>query len=157
MNKDYLKRLKSGTEEILGKIETPWPKSKKELDSIISALVQRKHNYGTCVYGVALSAVATFNYMAHMLGITGFQAGCADMVILGHTRNWRWGRIQNYENLLYPQYCDEEHFPRWQTIIQKNREEFRKRAEELIAKSDDHVAPGVLAYWRELASEKIFG
>jgi hypothetical protein len=131
--------------------EAPHPKSIEELSAFIESMVGGQHDYGTCVYAMSLSAVAAFNYVASKLGVTGFQASCADMDILARTRNWKWGQIQNYENLLYPQYCDEEHFPTAATLIEKNKVELAKRARKLIAESStSHTA--VLAHWQYLSS-----
>lgn len=62
------------TEEQLRESKAITPKSTGELVSYINGLVMQKHDYGTCVYAISLSAVAAYNYVAHELGVTGFQA-----------------------------------------------------------------------------------
>jgi hypothetical protein len=99
------------------------------------------------------AATATFNYVASKLGVTGFQASCADMDILRHTRHLEWGRVLNFENLLYPQYCDAEHFPGFAELLELHKDELAKRAKALLEK--DAVSPthpNVLAHWKALAA-----
>ena len=45
-----------------------------ELSDYIESLVQQEHDYGTCVYAMSMAATSAFNYVAHQLGVTGFQA-----------------------------------------------------------------------------------
>ena len=123
------------TEKEMCEAKAPWPKTMKELTEYINSLTEREHDYGTCVYAMSLAAVATFNYIGAKLGTTGFQAGCADMDILNRTRNMTCGfRIINYENLLYPQYLNSDHFPTPTQILMENKahlaEEARKRLAE---------------------------
>lgn len=133
--------------------KVPYLHTDQELSEYIRTLVDRPHDYGTCVYAMSMAATAAFNYVAHKLGTTGFQAGCADMDILRRTRGWKWGKILDYDNLLYPQYCNEEHFPGWQTILQKNALEFADRAKALLAENKNGVSPSVRAHWEKLAAE----
>lgn len=105
------------TEAEMQTATVPTPNTLGELAAYIDTLVNRPHDYGTCVYAMSHAAVAAFNYVARQLGVTGFQAGCADLDILQHTRRWRWGRLLNYEDLLYPQYCTDEYFPGWQALL----------------------------------------
>ncbi len=53
---------------------------------------------------MSLAAVAAFYYVSHKLGVTGFQASCADMDFLQRTRSMKSGfKILDYDDLLYPQ------------------------------------------------------
>lgn len=63
------------------------PQTQQELSEYIDGLVSRPHEYGTCVYAMSLAATAAFNFVAHKLGVTGFQASCADMDFIRRTRN----------------------------------------------------------------------
>lgn len=85
--------------------KAPWPKTLAELNEYITSLKEKPHDYGTCVYAMSLSAVAAFGYVASALGVTGFQADCADLDFIRRTRNWKGPFIiLNAENMLYPQY-----------------------------------------------------
>ena len=141
------------TEKEMRETDDKWPKSYKELKEYISSLVNREHDYGTCVYAVSLASVATFNFMAGQLGITGFQASMADLDILRRTRNLKQGfRILNYENLLFPQYLTREHFPTQDDLLEENKEELSKEAKRLLAERDGDVHPEVKARWEYVAS-----
>ncbi len=133
----------------------PWPETMEALAGYIEDLVKRDHDYGTCVYAMSMAATAAFYYVSKQLGVTGFQASCADMDILRRTRGLTMGfRILNYENLLYPQYCDEEHFPSWQTLVKTQAVELKRRALEKIeeaSQSSFAPHPDVLAHWQILA------
>jgi hypothetical protein len=124
----------------------------EELAGYIRGLVDRPHDYGTCVYAMSMAATAAYNYVARRLGVTGFQASCADMDILRRTRGWEWGRLVDYSNLLYPQYCDEQHFPTWRGIVEANAAEFAKRARVLLEENPTMVAGPVRDHWQWLAS-----
>lgn len=93
------------TELEMQKEEAPSPKSTQDLSEYIESLVERKHDYGTCVYAMSLAATASFNYVASKLGVTGFQASCADLDILKRTRGLKCPFILlKAEDMLYPQY-----------------------------------------------------
>lgn len=132
--------------------EAPCPKTIEELAAFVDSMVGGQHDYGTCVYAMSLSAVAAFNFVASRLGVTGFQASCADMDILARTRGWKWGRVLDYENLLYPQYCDSDHFPSAAELIEQNKDELAKRARVKLKESSGNAHPNVLAHWNYLSA-----
>lgn len=147
-----LKVLQGGDEQTLRDLDMPWPKTAKELDAIVQALTAREHDYGTCCYAMSIAAEAAFNYIAHQLGVTGFQASCADMDILRRTRGWKRGfRIVNYENLLYPQYRREFDELGWWSLIHENALALSRAAQEKLAESPD-AHPDVRAHWETLAA-----
>jgi hypothetical protein len=141
--------IKNMSEKQLREFKALWPKSKKELDKHISELLNRSHDYGTCVYAVSLAAVATFNYMSHELGITGFQASCADMDILRRTRCMERFRIIDLSNLLYPQYADK--FKSYEEEIADNLDWLKEEAAEKL-KANPVANPNVIIHWKRLAS-----
>jgi len=145
-------KIKDMDEKELREFKELWPKSEKALIRHIGELLNRPHDYGTCVYAVSLASIATFNYMARKLGITGFQSSCADLDILRRNRNMEGFRIINYDDLLYPQYLDSEHFPSHVELIQENKEILKKKARELLKKSNEFVHPEVKSHWEYLAS-----
>lgn len=143
--------LKTMTEAELRDAEVPWPKSEKELVAYIAALADREHDYGTCVYAMSMAATAAFYYVAGKLGVTGFQASCADMDVLRRIRHYKMGfRIVDYANLLYPQYCDDEHFPDWRGLMRQNAAALKTEADKRLAESAN-AHPNVVEHWRMLS------
>lgn len=133
--------------------EVPNIETEKELSEYIKGLVEGDHDYGTCVYAMSMSAVAAFNYAAHKLGVTGFQASCADLDILRRTRRMKSGFcIVDYENLLYPQYCDDDHIPGWRHYLTKNLPELKKQAKKLIKEKRGGASPNVVNHWKWILS-----
>jgi hypothetical protein len=57
----------------------------------------------------------------------------------------------NYDNLLYPQYLNDEHFPSYEKLIQDNKSHLAKKAKERLKESPD-AHPDVIAHWKYLAS-----
>ncbi len=127
------------TEAEMRDAEVTLPRTFEELNSYINSLVEREHNYSTCVYAVSMASEAAFNYVASKLRITG------------------WGlksgfRIINYEHLLYPQYLNSEHFPTHAELLEENKEELSKQAKILIATAHGSIDPEVMARWKYVAS-----
>lgn len=148
-----MKYAKDMTEKELRDTGDFHPQTESELIEYVHSLVERNHDYGTCVYAMSLSATAAFNYVAHMLGVTGFQASCADMDILRRTRNMKSGfMILDYDNLLYPQYCNEEHFPDWKTLLEENKKELKKMVAQKLAEDTKGTHPSVMAHWKMIAA-----
>ena len=121
----------------------------EELSQYVSELVSQNHDYGTCCYAMSMSAVAAFNFVARKLGVTSFQASCADLDILRRTRNMERFQVSDLSNLLYPQYADK--FKSFDEAIVENSEWLSKRAAELLIQSPE-ARPNVLSHWRFLAS-----
>lgn len=136
------------------KVKAPWLDDMAELVAYIQTLTKRSHDYGTCVYAMSLSAQAAFNYVSGKLGVTGFQASCAEMDFIRRTRGMKSFRITNYDDLLYPQYLTKEKFPSLQDLLDNKemRARLREEAKALIAEKDGFAAPSVLAWWKALAS-----
>jgi len=63
--------------EAMIKAAVPWPATAKELEETIAGYVNGKHTYDTAALAMSLAATAAFNYVAKVLGTTGFQAGYA--------------------------------------------------------------------------------
>ena len=143
------------TEQELRESTAPTPTSIEELSAYIESLRTQKHDYGTRVYAMSLSATAAFNYIASSLGVTGFQASCADLDIVRRTRKLKGPfAIVKADDMLYPQY----------DFLNKSRalaEEWRPWAAEQAAKKieeykddPDLMSPTVFAHWQWLASQK---
>jgi hypothetical protein len=129
--------------------EAPTPESPEDLAGYVRGLVERPHDYGTCVYAMSLAAVAALNLVASKLGVTGYQAFCADLDVLRRTRRVEWGRLLNFEDLLYPQYRNK--FQGWDELLEENRGRLAELASEKLA-GNPGAAPAVLAHWRALAA-----
>jgi len=143
----------ANTEEEMRDTQEKHPQTIKELEEYIGSLVHREHDYGICVYAVSLASVATFNYVAHELGITGFQASCADLDVLRRTRHLKYGfRIVDYEHLLYPQYLNSEHFPTHKELLEENKKELAKAAREKLNDTQGSIHSEVKARWEYVAS-----
>lgn len=156
MKREYAEAITQAgvmTEAEMCDAEVPWPKSADDLSAYIASLVERPHDYGTCVYAMSMAATAAFYYVAHALGTTGFQASCADLDILRRTRGWKWGKLLNYEELLYPQSCNDEHFPTWRSLIAENRERLAEKACALLMENEGRpLSDEVRRHWQWLAS-----
>ena len=131
--------------------KAPTPSSVDELNEYIRSLVEREHDYGTCVYAMSLAATAAFNHVASKLGVTGFQASCADLDVLRRTRGMDGPFIiLKAEDMLYPQYDVpgklQEAIASWQDWL----------AEQAALKMKDATTahPDVAAHWEKLAAKK---
>ena len=128
----------------------PTPKTTEELAAYITTLVDQPHDYGTCVYAMSMAATAAFNYVASKLGVTGFQASCADMDILSRTRGYKHGfMILNAEDLLYPQYDLRQRVDEW---ITKTEPQLADAAKQRLASSGSSMHPNVRAHMEQIAS-----
>jgi hypothetical protein len=142
--------IKTASEKELREHEAMTPTSPAELAGFVQDLVGREHDYGTCVYAMSLAAVAAFNYVASKLGVTGFQASCADMDIIARTRGLKHGfMILDASQLLYPQYDLVEKVAKF---CNDTRKRLAPEARRLLAESDkEFVHPEVSAHWEKLA------
>jgi hypothetical protein len=142
----------AATEEQMRAAEAPWPKTPDELAQYIASLVDRPHDYGTCVYAMSLAAVAAYNYVASLLGASGFQASCADLDIVRRNRRIKHGfMILEANDLLYPQY---DLRAKLEEFIAKNLPELADAAAALLAENGEQGAPAVRAHWKRLAAQK---
>lgn len=139
------------TEQEMHESTVPTPKTPAELAEYVASLVRREHDYGTCVYAMSMAAVAAFNYVANELGVTGFQASCADMDILRRTRNLEGPAIlMNGADLLYPQYDLPQKLSDW---IRNCSPWLAEHAQKKLTDSP-YAHPDVIAHWRKLTSEQ---
>lgn len=100
-----MSKFNAMTEQEMRDVKVPTFDTVAELMEYVTDLRDKQHDYGTVVYAMSMSAVATFNYMARFLGVTGFQASCADLDILRRTRHMEAPfMIVNLDKALYPQY-----------------------------------------------------
>ncbi len=138
--------------EIAMRDSTPaWPKTEEEMLAQIRANLEGSHDYGTCVYAMSLSALAAFHYVASKLGVTGFQASCADMDFLRRTRGMKGGfLILKAEDLLFPQ---DDLRAKLEEFIAESREWLCTEARKLLDERSSVAHPNVLAHWKKLAED----
>lgn len=146
------KKLATMTEQEMRETEVPRFDSLEEVAQYIKCLVDRKHDYDTCVYAMSMAAVAAFNYVARQLGVTGFQASCADMDILSRTRRIKVFSIINGEDALYPQY---DLHAKLDKFLEDIKPWLKEQAIEKLAKEKDFAHNAVIAHWEKLASLEI--
>lgn len=148
-----MKTVNEMSESELRAADVPWPQTAEELSAYIETLVKRQHDYGTCVYAMSMAATAALQYVAHVLGVTGFQASCADMDIIRRTRGYKHGfRLIDFGNLLYPQYCDDDHFPNWQGMLVKYARDLVPAAKDMLKERGEDAHPAVAEHWRMIAA-----
>jgi hypothetical protein len=141
----------ASTEAELREAKVPWPLTEAQLAEYIESLVSKTHDYGTCVYAMSMAAEAAFNYVAGKLGVTGFQASCADLDFVRRVRNLNGPFILlKGEDALYPQY----------DLPKKLQEAMESWKPWLAEQADKNLAdkgpvhPEVVAHWRKLATSK---
>lgn len=139
------------TEQEMREASVPSLKTIEELTGYINELVDREHDYGTCVYAMSMAATAAFNYVAGALGVTGFQASCADLDIIRRTRHIEgpFGIIDGAD-LLYPQY---DLHAKLDEMIQKWMPWAKEEAIKMLAKMSKEgiAADSVVAHWKKLS------
>ena len=156
-------KLEAKTEKEMREVDNPWPKTEDELMSYIRSCLSAvdapkdvNHDdmgdaYGRCVYAMSLAAIAAFNYVAHVEGVTGFQASCADMDFIKRSRHIKgpFG-IYKVEDLLYPQYDIVGSISDF--INDEDCQKYLKEeAQKLLDESGDHAVPNVINHWKKLA------
>ena len=147
-----VKTLSTGTEKELRGYKLDFPKTLDEAIVLIKAVVNREHTYGTSAYAASISSTLIFNWVCHELGLTGFQASCADLDILRRTRNMEMFRIIKYENLLYPQYLNSDNFPTIQDLEEdpETRKWLKKEATKRLGERGE-IHPVVKDRWEYLS------
>lgn len=149
MNHDELiNKLKTADEQELRDLAIPYPHTEQELNDIVRAVTERTHDYGTCVYAMSIAAMAAFNFVGSKLGVTGFQASCADLDFLRRSCGIK-GPFGIYDghDLLYPQYDIE-------AKVRQNLAEWKPWAKEEARKllaENETAHPDVIAHWKALA------
>lgn len=139
----------ASTEQEMRDAKVPTPLAMAQLEEYVNSLVERSHDYGTCCYAMSMAATAAFNYVASKLGVTGFQASCADLDILRRTRHLEGPfLILKAEDALYPQY---NLHGKLQQALDEWTPWLKEQAEKQLAATTEHVHPEVLAHWTMLA------
>ena len=142
-------KCEAKTEQEMRETKVPWLNSEADLIEYVSSLVEREHDYGTSAYAASLAAVAAFYYVSGKLGLTGFQASCADLDFLRKTRSLDGPFIiLKAEDMCYPQYDLREKLDNamegWREWV------VTKAKENLEAYPDVSVAP----FWKILIDQE---
>lgn len=137
------------TEEEMRDCADPWPVTMAQLVEYVESLVKRQHEYGMCVYAMSLAACAAFNFVAHELGVTGYQSSCADLDILRRTRSIKGPFLLiKGEDALYSQSNPHEKLI---DAMKGWRPWLKKEAAKRLAETE-HAHPSVKEYWEVLAT-----
>jgi hypothetical protein len=140
------------SEKEMREAEAPSPSSIGELADYIEQQVQRTHDYGTCVYAMSLAATAAFNYVAHRLGVTGFQASCADLDIVRRTRRIDGPfMLIKGQDMLYPQY--DLHRRLTEALTEWAPWAAAEAKKQLDSTLPEQASPDVVAHWRQLIAD----
>jgi hypothetical protein len=124
------------------------PKSVEELTEFIQSKVTEPHDYDTASDAMWQVALAAFNFVAHELGTTGFQASSAELMFLAKSRRIDGPfAIIEAKNMLFPQYDIESQV---ENYLDKWSPWAAQRAKELLETSPDAV-PRVREHWQMLA------
>ena len=138
------------TEQEMRAAKAPAPATAEELAEYIDSLIDREHEYGTCVYAMSLAATATFNYVGSKLGATGFQASCADMDVLRRTRSYDGPfMVIDGSNMLYPQY---DIHGKVSDALREWRGWAAEEARKKLADDGNFACANVVAHWKMLAA-----
>lgn len=141
------------TEAELRETKGATPYTPKQLLEYIASLVDRQHDYGTCVYAMSLAAEAAFNYVASNLGVTGFQASCADLDFIRRTRGMKGPfALLKAEDALYPQSDPTEKLAE---AMENWKPWLKEQATKELADNRDFVHPKVKSHWKMLAALEI--
>lgn len=137
------------TEEIMRKADVPWLKEPEELVAYIIKLVDRPHDYGTCVYAMSMAAVAAYYHVSTNLGVTGFQASMADLDFIRRTRHMKGPfMIMDGHDMLYPQSDLQEKLDKF--LIDNRKWAAEEAKKKLIESPNAH--PDVIAHWNGLVA-----
>lgn len=134
---------------------TTRPRTESELIAFLQARLGAEHDYETSAQALVDCAEATFNYAAHVVGATGFQASWAALKLYGKIEgiDCPFGMVKA-ENMLFPQYPRpsvktaewEVEWADWAKAAA-----IEKLAEERGANFGPH--PNVWAHWLKLAGD----
>jgi hypothetical protein len=95
-----------------------------------------------------MASVATFNFIAHKLGVTGFQASCADLDFLARVRDMKLGFIVlNGRDLMYPQY---DLHKRLEDFIDQTMSSPNFLSEVRKSLNEDGAVPIVREHWKSI-------
>lgn len=122
------------------------------IEQINNGTYEMPESYSLSADAMWQAALAAFNYVAHVLGTTGWQASWAELRFLSESRGWgdRSFAIIDSHDLLYPQY---DLRAKVEGYIEKWLPEVADRARESLADEKYSTATEtVRAHWEMLAA-----
>lgn len=136
--------------------KTPTPKTIKELSKLISDLIPETKDlsYQDEIQALVISLELLFNFMRAKLATTNQSFSEAELLFLMRQRKTDAIRVLNYQDLLYPQYCNEECFPTAEYLIRINQAYLKDKAQKLMDENKDRkdkIHPHVWSHWENLA------
>lgn len=129
-------------------------RNQKDLSALIREITSYDHDYGTIVYGCMAAMEAAFNVVnrSPQGGITGFQASCLGWECIRKFMSIEPPcRLQDFNNLLYPQYADRFE----KTISDEIWKDIQAKAQEKLDKEKRHAHPDVVAHWKKIVAGEI--
>lgn len=145
------------------------PQTEEELADYLRDLVDAQHDYNSSAQALHDGAMAAFNYLAHRLGNSGFQASHAALRLLGTVNGYGgpYGLLKA-EDALFPQYPSAQE--RAQEMADGWRDWLADEARRRLAENPEvvyrtvtdedgndpvqvpNVSPAVHEHWRALAA-----
>jgi hypothetical protein len=124
--------------------------TKEEIDKHLDRLANSEtvYDYNTVCDEIIDLLLDCFGYASSKQGITGFQAGCIDLGFVFISRNIEHGRLQDFGNLLYPQFA--KNFPSYKQLLWQNRKWLKEEADKNL-KDKVMAVPDVIAHWKMLS------
>jgi len=98
-----------------------FPESMGDLATFMEKARAHATDYNTGAEALSSATVAFFNYFASELGVTGFQASCAQLQFIGTLRRMKSFTIVNADNL------------KWES-----REELLAKADKFLRECEEH-------------------
>lgn len=138
------------SEQDMQNTHVPWVSDSLELREYIDGLVNRTHDYGTCVHAASMAAVAAFQYVSSKLEMTGFQASCADLDVIRRTRRITGPfMLLQMESELYRDGVEKKvaEF----LYSEENQAWLKEQAKEKVDKLAGYAHPDVISWWIRLA------
>lgn len=144
------------SENDMMKMEMIWPKTEKELLEVIRNVIKYEGNsYGTAARSLTLVAEAAFNYIAHVFGVTGFQASYAELSFFTRMRGIKSRiKILNYDDLLYPQYLEKFRITP-EECIKENASWLKEQAKQKLEEAGNRADQRVVEHWKFLANMEV--
>lgn len=95
-------------------------------------------------------AVASFEYAAYTMDVSGAQASFAHLIMLKKLRRMEDGfSVLDYNDLLYPQMLFK--IPTVEALLEDNKEHLAKKAKQMLNEAPD-AHPAVITHWKRLVA-----
>lgn len=153
MSGDRLPRVP--TEKQMREHQVPVPRTLFQLARYLGRLLWMRHNRATAIHAVSAAAAATFLHMAYRYGLTGFEAGHADLEILRRTRDIQGPcMLVTLEDDLFPHNRIRTKVSRWLDSKEARAWLAQQAKIKLETYPVRDVAPHVIAHWNALVANR---